>query len=185
MIGVVPGTKFPEEILVIGGHYDSQFDGHFAWDNLTGISSIIEISRIFAKNKPLRTVMFVAFTGEEIGFWGSTSFVQKNKENFKKNCLAMLCLDSLGNVHPTKRGIWAKGKPYLDFILEKAKQVDWPLDTIFPESWVPWSDHAPFADIGIPAVYIVEFPPINPYYQITINDSGINNHLDFTFILVW
>ena len=165
VIGVVPGTKFPEEILVIGGHYDSQFDGHFAWDNLTGISSIIEISRIFAKNKPLRTVMFVAFTGEEIGFWGSTSFVQKNKENFKKNCLAMLCLDSLGNVHPTKRGIWAKGKPYLDFILKKAKQVDWPLDIIFPESWVPWSDHAPFADIGIPAVYIVEFPPINPYYH--------------------
>ena len=164
VLGMVRGTKLPEETLVIGGHYDSQMYGPLVWDNLTGIATLIEIGRAFAKTRPLRSVIFAAFTAEEPGLWGSLSYVKAHEEDLKKNCVAMLNADALGSVFPAGRAVWAQGK-FLDLILRKAREVGWEIQTTYSGPWIPWSDFAPFLRLDIPAAYILEFPPLNPHYH--------------------
>lgn len=67
IIAEIRGSTHPGEIIVIGAHYDSIGPG--ANDNASGISGLIEIARWFAKlgwkNRPKRTIRFVAFANEE------------------------------------------------------------------------------------------------------------------------
>lgn len=77
------GTEKPNEVILIGGHYDSAFNTPGANDNGTGAASTLELARIFAKKSTKRTVRFVEFTNEEPPFfldrkYGKFSLCQAN-----------------------------------------------------------------------------------------------------------
>jgi carboxypeptidase Q len=101
IIASIRGTKYPNEKIVIGGHLDSWDLAHGAMDNGIGSFSVIDIARTFkALNiKPLRTIEFVLFMGEEQGLLGSKALVNDYK---KSNKLAqikyMINLDMVNNV---------------------------------------------------------------------------------------
>jgi len=59
------GTTKPEEVVLIGGHYDSVFTSPGANDNGTGAIATLELARIFANRTTNRTIRFVEFTNEE------------------------------------------------------------------------------------------------------------------------
>ena len=59
------GTVTPDEIVVVGAHYDSFLDRPAANDNASGTAAMIELARIYATRPGPRTVRFVAFTNEE------------------------------------------------------------------------------------------------------------------------
>jgi hypothetical protein len=59
------GTTQPDEIVVVGAHYDSFLDRPAANDNASGTAALIELARIYAARQGPRTVRFVAFTNEE------------------------------------------------------------------------------------------------------------------------
>lgn len=59
------GTAKPDEIVVVGAHYDSFLDRPAANDNASGTAALIELARIYATRPGPRTVRFVAFTNEE------------------------------------------------------------------------------------------------------------------------
>ena len=61
----IKGSKQPEEILVVGGHYDSAERCPAANDNGSGTAATLELARLFAGRKPSRTLRFVAFVNEE------------------------------------------------------------------------------------------------------------------------
>ncbi|MEM2068763.1 MAG: M28 family peptidase, partial [Nitrososphaerota archaeon] len=69
IVGIVEGGM--DESIVVGAHYDSQIKTPGAWDNLTGVSTLLNLARIFGKAKNRRRIIFVAFGAEEIGLWGS------------------------------------------------------------------------------------------------------------------
>ncbi|PLX84852.1 MAG: aminopeptidase [Desulfuromonas sp.] len=65
---VRPGSARPDEILVVGAHYDTVRGSPGANDNASGVAALLELSRLLAGAEPERTVRLVAFTNEERPF---------------------------------------------------------------------------------------------------------------------
>ena len=61
----VAGTEKPDEVVVVGAHYDTARGTPGADDNASGVSGVMELARRFAANPAPRTVRFVAFGTEE------------------------------------------------------------------------------------------------------------------------
>ncbi len=80
------GSQKPNEIIVIGGHYDSAFTSPGANDNGTGAAATLELAKIFVNRSPHRTIRFVEFTNEEPPFFwtekmGSLVYAKQVKQN--------------------------------------------------------------------------------------------------------
>lgn len=80
VIGEIPGTTKPDEVVMLGGHFDSWQGGTGATDNGTGSSVAMEALRILATlHKPMaRTVRVALWGGEEEGLYGSIAYVQRH-----------------------------------------------------------------------------------------------------------
>jgi carboxypeptidase Q len=80
VVGEIPGTTKPEEVVMVGGHFDSWQGGTGATDNGTGSAVAMEAIRILATlKKPMaRTVRVALWGGEEEGLYGSLGYVQKH-----------------------------------------------------------------------------------------------------------
>lgn len=75
VIGRRVGTTLPDELVVIGAHYDHIPDCLGADDNATGVAAVLEHARLLAKVEFERTVMVVCWDEEEEGLIGSKAFV--------------------------------------------------------------------------------------------------------------
>jgi hypothetical protein len=96
----IPGSSRADEILVIGGHYDSAFNTAGANDNATGAAAVLALAREFVGTKPLRTLRFVEFTNEEPPYFqtknmGSLVYAQAAKQRGDK-IVGMFSLETLG-----------------------------------------------------------------------------------------
>jgi hypothetical protein len=91
VIGEIKGTRFPDEIITIGGHLDSWDQGEGANDDGTGIVQSIEILRVFKAvgYKPGRTIRIVLFANEENGLRGGTKYAEEAKLKTEKHIMAM------------------------------------------------------------------------------------------------
>ena len=80
VIGEIPGTTKPDEVVMLGGHFDSWQGGTGATDNGTGASVAMEALRILTTlHKPMaRTVRVALWGGEEEGLYGSQAYVQQH-----------------------------------------------------------------------------------------------------------
>lgn len=59
------GTRWPEEIILVGAHFDSVFGSPGADDNASAVAALLELARMWQGRQPARSVRFVAFTNEE------------------------------------------------------------------------------------------------------------------------
>jgi len=96
----IPGMTKPDEIVIIGAHYDSQRHGPGADDNASGVAALFALERLSAIQHPARTVRFVAFANEEFPFciskdMGSYVYAQHCRER-GENITAMISLESIG-----------------------------------------------------------------------------------------
>ena len=86
VIGIIPGTKYPDEIVIMSGHLDAYDVGTGGVDDGSGATPTMEAARMIMKagGKPKRTIMACLWAGEEFGLLGSTSWVKKNKDKLPK-----------------------------------------------------------------------------------------------------
>ena len=114
VVAIIPGTdeKLKDSPVVISAHYDhlglgwpdvhKGDEGKIhpgADDNASGVSILLELARSMAKTtKPKRTIVFVAFTGEEAGLTGSRYFVSQAKKYFRGTIIADVNLDTDGSL---------------------------------------------------------------------------------------
>ena len=80
VIATLPGTLQPDAWYVVGGHYDSTSENPAsaapgAEDNASGCAGVLELARLFAAHPPDATMVFVCFSGEEQGLYGSYDYV--------------------------------------------------------------------------------------------------------------
>ncbi len=79
VIGEIPGTdpKLKDEIVMVGGHFDSWHGGTGATDNAAGSATAMEVMRIIKATglKPRRTIRIGLWSGEEEGLLGSRAYV--------------------------------------------------------------------------------------------------------------
>lgn len=95
------GTRRPEEIVVIGAHYDSVPGSPGANDNASGVAAMLELARQFNDAKPGRTLRFVAFVNEEPPWFqtelmGSRVYAAGARKRGEK-IVAMLSLETIGS----------------------------------------------------------------------------------------
>jgi hypothetical protein len=77
VIATLTGTKYPDEFVVLGAHYDSYAGGSNepgADDNATGAAGILEAARILSQYSFDRSIIFATWSGEEYGLYGSEAW---------------------------------------------------------------------------------------------------------------
>jgi len=99
-IGEIPGTDKKDEIVMLGGHYDSWHDATGATDNGIGSSMMLEAARILAALhvKPRRTIRLALWSGEEEGLLGSLAYVQQHFGSFESPKPEYAKLDAYFNI---------------------------------------------------------------------------------------
>lgn len=180
------GDSKPDEILILGAHYDSVVGSPGADDNASGASILLELARDCANRKFSRTIRFAAFTLEEPPYfqtrWMGSRIYAKSARAKKEKIVGMVCLESLGYYselpksqsfpfpffgffYPTTGnfvtvvsnfGSRKLGQTIAKELREKSKI---PIETFSGSSLIPgvgWSDHASFWEIGVPAVMLTD-----------------------------
>ena len=86
VVADIPGTEFPDEYVIVGGHLDSWDGATGTTDNGTGCATTIEAARLLMKSgvKPRRTIRFILWSGEEQGLLGSRAYVKAHADLLKK-----------------------------------------------------------------------------------------------------
>ena len=135
VLAYIEGSEFPNEVIVISAHYDhlgmqgnNVYNG--ADDNASGSSAVMELAQSFqlAKkqgNGPKRSILFLHFTGEEIGLYGSKFYVE-NPVFSLDSTIADLNIDMVGRVDKkhmsNKAYIYLIGSDRLSSDLHKISQ---------------------------------------------------------------
>lgn len=114
LVAEVKGES-PDEIVVVGAHYDTVPGSPGADDNASGVAALLEIMRALSELRPSRTLRFVAFSNEEHCFapaetMGSYIYARECRAA-SENIVAMLSLEMLG-VYSDAPGSQKYPKPF-------------------------------------------------------------------------
>jgi Zn-dependent M28 family amino/carboxypeptidase len=104
------GQDLPQEIIVVGAHYDTERGSPGANDNASGIAALLALAREFANKALSRTLRLVAFTNEERPFlrtekMGSRVYARRCREQ-NETIAAMLSLETIGYCSVEKGSQW-------------------------------------------------------------------------------
>ena len=114
VIGILPGKSKPNEYVIFSAHYDHlgmEKEGidkiyNGANDDASGTTAVIALAKYFKElDKNERTIIFVAFTGEEIGGFGSKFFSAKMDPS---KVVAMFNIEMIGT-----ESKWGKNSAYI------------------------------------------------------------------------
>lgn len=170
VVAVLPGADpaLRDEYVIAGAHFD-----HLGWggegsldpdvhavhngadDNASGVAGLLDIAeRLSEGPRPARSVLFISFTGEEKGLWGSAHFVSEPTIDLSK-AIAMLNLDMVGRLVDNTVTVFGTGTAEEWEAIANAANatLDQPLKLAFsPDGYGP-SDHASFTAAGIPVLF--------------------------------
>ena len=168
VVGMLEGSDplLKNEVIVIGAHYDHLGRGgegtgslaprsgeihHGADDNASGTAGVLELARLFSaqKPRPKRTLVFIAFGGEEEGLLGSNYYVNHPLLPLA-NTIAMINMDMIGRMKDSRLVIGGVGtaKEWRDIMsAEKTFQL-----TLNEDGYGP-SDHSSFYSKQIPVLF--------------------------------
>ena len=168
VVGILPGAdpNLRDQRVVIGAHYDHLGFGHFgaldrqaegkvhpgADDNASGTAVLLELARRMAKLpvKPDRTIVFAAFSGEELGLYGSRHYIESS--NSTAAIKAMINLDMVGRLRENRLTVFGarSGENLSDLVTKNARALG--LD-ITDSNDVGRSDHMSFYSKKIPVLH--------------------------------
>jgi carboxypeptidase Q len=159
VIGVIPGTEFPEEYVIMSGHLDAFDVATGGVDDGSGVTPTMEAARLImeAGGKPKRTILAILWAGEEFGLYGSSSWVERHEADLE-NISNMVNRDG-GPEVPLAISASAAQMDDLREIVEVISTInpDFPLELKErkprPKPERAWgTDSGPFAVKGVPTV---------------------------------
>ncbi|OCR01745.1 aminopeptidase [Oscillatoriales cyanobacterium USR001] len=191
----IVGGKNADEIVVVGGHYDSVVGSPGANDNATGAAGVLALARIFAGKKPERTLRFVEFVNEEPPFFwtadmGSLVYAKRCRERNEK-IVGMLSLETIGYysdvkdsqkypaplnlLYPTSGnfigfiGNTGSSKLVRDAIASFRRHTEFPSEGAAIPGMIPgvgWSDQWAFWQHGYQGLMVTDTAPYRyPFYH--------------------
>lgn len=198
----IQGRKSPDEIVVIGAHYDSVVGSPGANDNGTGAAAVLALARAFAGKELDRTLRFVEFVNEEPPFFwtenmGSLVYA-KACASRNENIVAMLSLETMGyysdepgsqeyplglldTIYPITGnfiafiGNIASGKLVRQVVGNFRSHTQFPSEGAALPGNVPgagWSDHWAFWQMGYPALMVTDTAPFRYPHYHTMADTS-------------
>ena len=189
------GHSAPDDIVVLGAHYDSVAGAPGANDNATGIAALLELARFLAGRHLTRSVHLVAFVNEESPFFftadmGSRRYASRARAQ-GENIVAMLSLEMLGyytdapqsqGYPPGLRFFYPDTGHFLGFVGNLSsralvqnciatfrRHTSFPAEGLAAPWWMPGvalSDQSSFWREGYPAIMVTDTGPYRyPYYH--------------------
>jgi Zn-dependent M28 family amino/carboxypeptidase len=166
IIAEIPGQKKPDEVVMVGAHFDSWHSGTGATDNGAGSAVMIEVMRILKTlNLPLdRTIRIGLWSGEEQGLYGSEAYVKAHFADIKTGIVKpeqgkFDIYLNLDNGSGKIRGVYLEGndaiRPQFEGYLAPFHDMD---ISTFSERPTEGTDHQSFDDAGLPAFQFVQDP---------------------------
>ena len=164
VIGILEGNSKKDEFIVISAHYDhlginKNGNGDVIYnganDNASGVAAVLALAKYFSKMKVNeRSIIFVAFTAEEMGLIGSNYFGKKI--NPKKN-VAGINIEMIGKQSqfgPKTAWITGYNKSTFGEIIQK--NLEGSDYKVYPDPYLNFnlffrSDNASLARLGVPA----------------------------------
>ena len=187
VIATIPGTTRPDEIYIIGGHYDSFAFGSpltnapGADDNASGSSAALEFARALIESgyQPEATIKFITFAAEELMLFGDAGCEHYAQEarNDSMNIQLMINCDMISHTNNTvgessvRINYYSGFLPIRDLAMNATEQFS--MITPLSGSINQYSDSYPFYEEGFAAVYFEE-DDFSPYYHTT--DDVISNY---------
>jgi aminopeptidase YwaD len=179
VIGILPGSDptLKDESIVIGAHYDHVGFGHYgtrdshtsgqihygADDNASGTAVLLQLAERLsrAQLKPARTIVFAAFSAEELGLHGSRQYVNSPPLPLSST-KAMVNLDMVGRLRDNRLTIFGtrSAKGLSDIVLEEAQKLGLQ---VTESDGIGRSDHRSFYNKKIPALHF--FTGSHPDYH--------------------
>ena len=166
-VGEIPGSDKKDEIVMLGGHYDSWHDATGATDNGIGSSMMLEAIRILATLhvQPRRTIRVALWSGEEEGLLGSLAYVQQHFGSFENQKPEYAKLDAYFNIDS------GTGKPRGAGVFGPATAADMIRETMMPfQDWgfmgavasdsrrTGGTDSTSFNNAGLPGIGLSQDP---------------------------
>jgi carboxypeptidase Q len=166
-IGEIPGSDKKDEIVMLGGHYDSWHDATGATDNGIGSSMMLEAIRLLAATKaqPRRTIRVALWSGEEEGLLGSLAYVKQHFGSAEDPKPEFAKLDAYFNIDS------GTGKPRGAGVFGPPEAADMIRDALMPFSdWgftgviatdsrrTGGTDSTSFNNAGLPGIGLAQDP---------------------------
>ncbi len=177
VIGVLQGKTKPEEVIIFSAHYDhvgieAGEIHNGANDNASGTAAMLALAAYFsARNDNERTIIFCAFSGEELGLWGSTFFAPNL---IAEKVIAVINIEMIGRTSVGKNAFFITGAQYSDLskIIENALKGKAKIkrEPDSSKQLFKRSDNLPFALKGIPAHSIMSSDDSEPCYHQPCDD---------------
>lgn len=172
VIGVIEGTDedAKDEHIIIGAHFDhvgDNKDGTYnpgALDNASGVASLIEIAKTIMENKipPKKTIVFIAFNGEEEGLYGSYHYAD-NPIYPLNDKTVMINLDMVGSKRKVPLAVVSYDSKNIKLRNEFLK-LGKALDIDVKAGVNQGSDHVAFAAKGIKSVCLINMDLESGYH---------------------
>ena len=188
IIGFIEGTTLKEEFVIISAHYDhlgqkTEGDGDLIYnganDNATGVTAMIMLAEHFKSKKNSRSILFVAFTAEEMGLIGSNYF---GKTISSESIIAGINIEMIGKESPFgPKTAWLTGFDRSSFGKIIQKNLSNSEFKLYPDPYKSFrlffrSDNASLARLGVPA-HTFSTSPMDKdldYHQVTDQASTLN-----------
>jgi carboxypeptidase Q len=86
VVAWIPGSVYPDEYVILGGHLDGFDAGTAAIDNASGATVAMEAARLIMASggRPKRTIMVQLWAAEEFGLLGSVAWVKQNPDKLPR-----------------------------------------------------------------------------------------------------
>ena len=144
VIGEIPGTEHPEQVVILGAHLDSWDLGTGSLDDGYGVATVLGAAESIAASglKPRRTIRVVLFTGEEQGLLGSRAWVRAHASEIP-NVVCTLVMD------------WGQGA-IQKIVLAGHDEFAAPLKTFqtadVSDGYLTYTDAYSFTLVGVPGL---------------------------------
>jgi Zn-dependent M28 family amino/carboxypeptidase len=152
VVGDIPGSQWPDELVIAGAHYDGHDISQAALDDGAGTIVCLEAARVLAalpREAIGRTLRFVLFCGEEVGLFGSWAYAADHEADADRTRF-MLNLDGAGRGKGGSESLNISGRPELVPYFEKhARESNYKM--AIQDALNSHSDHYPYAIRGIPS----------------------------------
>jgi Zn-dependent M28 family amino/carboxypeptidase len=184
----IRGASWPDEVVVVGAHYDSVVGSPGANDNSSGTAAVLELSRMMHGRRLDRTIRFVLFANEEppyfqTGTMGSVVYAQSLRQA-KAQVVGMISIETIGcfsdaphsqHYPPGIAALYSDKGNFIGFVsdtnssaLMKRAMATFRANASVPSEGlvaaqslegVGWSDHWSFWQQGYPAIMVTDTAP--------------------------
>lgn len=175
VVGVIPGSdrQLSAQPAVLGAHFDHLGNrGGLLYagadDNASGVSVMLEVAAALQRGyAPRRSLVFVAFDGEETGLLGSARFVANPPAPYNEGeFLAMVNLDGVGRLEGRPLQIFGGDSAYEWPFMAQGIGFTIGVSSTLAEAVIAGSDHVSFRNAGIPSIHVFSGVHLD-YHQAT------------------